>query len=354
MMFVPYYMHPLFKLEDRERYQNRWRDPGTGEENSTHQKVLEFIKQGGGKYFLDLAFSRRELPILEDDRDLKGINLSSIEQDFGGDRDNFKGINFRYAEFWNCHFKNAAFYSCSLEFVEFFNCTFENCGFAFVGFLGAKMEKCVFRQCDFAEHCSFESTTVVNSMFDGCFFGRQTPFQECFFDDLTSIKDMKMHSYHLTQVDTSPAALAGYFSSFQAAYEASGADELASKYYWEGRKAYTRHNTRGWQKGLAFTVEVLTGYGVKPQRPLVVMLLLYVAATALFAAAMPLKESIVFTAGALFTFGASSEHLNTFGYGGRLAYVALSFSGVSLVSLFVTSLANLWFRSKIPKQTIRP
>ncbi len=84
------------------------------------------------------------------------------------------------------------------------------------------------------------------------------------------------------------------------------------------------------------------------------MLLLYVAATALFAAAMPLKESIVFTAGALFTFGASSEHLNTFGYGGRLAYVALSFSGVSLVSLFVTSLANLWFRSKIPKQTIRP
>jgi hypothetical protein len=38
-MFVPHYMHPLFKLEDKERYQSRQGAPGTSEENSTHQKV---------------------------------------------------------------------------------------------------------------------------------------------------------------------------------------------------------------------------------------------------------------------------------------------------------------------------
>ena len=355
-MFVPFYKHPLFNLEERENCRKRWTDPKTGQKAASHQRVLALINQGAREDFLSDAFNNHELPVLDDCYDLRGFSFWQIVQDFAreGMGDHFKGINFKHSEFCDCHFKNAVFYSSSLEFVSLYNCTFEGCFFGFTRFLGAKIEKSNFIACDFAEACSFENVQILNSEFRACFLGEGTPFRECYFDDLTSVQDMKMCSYHFDKVITSKAALAGYYASFQSAYEASGSDELTLEYFYKGRQAFTWHNSKGWEKVVGMAIGLLTGYGLRPARPIIAMLLLYAIATWGYAVFMPLKESITFTGGALFTFGAGSEQMKDFGCLARIIYVALSFSGIVLSALFVTTLANLCFRQKIPIRTLKP
>lgn len=352
-MFVLHYTHPLFEARERERLRDRWTDAKTGQKTASYDKVLAGIRDGAGSDFLNIQFYDGQLPDLDNDRDLRGIQLSGVDKDFGPG-DTFKGLDFRYAEFWHCHLKNAVFYSCSLDFARFYNCTFENCAFAFTSFLAVRMEKCRFVDCDLPEACSLENVMAVNSTFDRCFFGPTTPFRDCYFDDLSAVTNLQLHSYHYgANVTTSLAALSGFFSSFQAAYEAAGVEELASKCFWEGRQAYTRHNTRGVAKVFSLLNELLSGYGTRPRRPLLAMVALYATGTAGYAQSMPLNESIVFTAGALFTFGAASEHLRGLGWIGRLYYVVLAFSGIALSALFVTSLAHRWFRPRIPAQTVQ-
>jgi hypothetical protein len=160
--------------------------------------------------------------------------------------------------------------------------------------------------------------------------------------------------YHFGEkVSTPKEALAGFHSSFQDAYEASGSQERALNSYWEGRKAYTRYNLKKEKLLVSLINELITGYGMKPLRPLVALGVVCFVATLLFSFSMPLNESMIFSAGALFTFGAAADHLKEFGFWGRLFYISLSFCGISLSGLFITCLANLWFRSKIPFQTIK-
>lgn len=353
-MFEPSYKHPLFNAKERENYRERWTDSSTGQE--TASRVLALIKQGAPEEFLRTPFYQRELPILENCDDLRGFCFDQIVQDFGGNGagSNFAGVDFTYSEFRHCHFRNAVFFSSSLRFVRLYNCTFERCVFAFTSFLGAQVEKCRFTACDFPEACSFENVEVRNSVFDECFLGETTPFRDCCFDDLTSVQNMNMRSYRHNMTSTSKAALAGYYASFQSAYEASGADEKASRYFWEGRKAFTRHNSDCWGKVVGMVNELLTGYGVRPARPLIAMLLLYVIAAILWTSVMPPRESMLFTAGALLTFGARSECLDHLGYWARIAYVGLAFFGIAFSALFVTTLANLWFRQRVPSRTIEP
>lgn len=352
-MFDSYYKHPLYRLEDKKKYRERWFDPATNMENESYKAILKMIEEGAGKHFLNIPFYRGELPVLEDDLDLKGFKFWKLETDFSDGGDNFRGIDFSYGDFMHCHFKEAVFQSATMNFATLYSCTFEDCVFIPTTFLGSTFEKCRFINCDFPERCSFENVTFINSEFDGCFLGATTPFRECFFDDQTYVKNRKPHSIHFGErLSTPAAALSGYFASFQAAYEAAGAEELAEIFRWEARKAFTRYNQIGWRRAVSLFNEAITGYGSRPLRPLIAMAFVYALSTLLFSLAMPLKESIVFTAGAFFTFGAASEHLKDFSYAGRLVYVGLSFCGIILSALFVTSLANLWFRSRVPAQTI--
>ena len=353
-MFVAFYKHPLFNPEERAICRKRWTETPAGQE--TASRVLGLIREGAQEEFLNNPFYHNELPILENSYDLNGFRFYQVEQDFAGEGagDNFKGIDFKHSQFSHCHFINAVFYSSSLEFVTLFNCTFERCIFGFTSFLGAKIERCKFIECDFVESCSFENVEILNSVFDKCFLGETTPFRECYFDDRTLVQNMKMRSYHSAGTFTPNVALAGYYASFQSAYEESGADELASNYFWKGRQAFTRHNSDMRGKVVGVVNELFTGYGVKPIRPIIAMLLIYAIATCLWTIAMPLEESILFTAGALFTFGAGSEHLKDFGCWARIVYAGLSFCGIVFSGLFVATLANLWFRQKIPKQTVKP
>lgn len=355
-MFVPYYTHALFDPSERTKCRERWTGSRAG--GCSYTEIVErLLNEGAEEGFLHEAFGRGELPILDHGSDLRGFHFWKIDQDFrrdGNCGDNFKGLDLSYSEFWHCHFKNAVFYSSSLAFTEFYNCTFEDCAFAFTGFLGAKIRKSRIVRCDFAEPCSLENVSMIDSVFDECFLGETTPFRDCFFDDLSSVRNMRTESYHYKGVLMQKSALAGYFASFQSAYEAAGAEERALRSYFEGRKAFTRYNTNLLGKLGGFAAEIFAGYGVKPLRAFAVLIMLYVSATAFFAAAsVPLKESLVLAAGALFTFGAGADRLMRFGYPETIVYICLSFSGIALTALFVTTLANRWFRGRIPSQTIK-
>ena len=353
-MYVQPYKHPLNKSALRKRVRERWNDPKSGRESPYYELVLSLIKEGGGKHFLNYAFYRGELPILKDDLDLRGLKLWQIDQDFREGGDNFKGISFAYGEWWHCKFKNCVFYSCDLDFLEAYGCTFEKCAFVFTHFVGAKFEKCTFIDCDFGEPCSWENGTFLNTKFERCFLGQTTPFNECLFDDRTAISNMLPHSPHFGEkVSTPKEALSGYYQSFLAAYEASGSEELASKYYWEARKAYTRYNLAGFKRVLSLFNEAITGYGSRPLRPLAALVLAFIFGVLVFSTKVKFEDSLLLTAGAIFTFGASTSLLEPLGVWWRLLYISLSFAGVTGTAMFITSLANLWFGSKVPTPTVK-
>ncbi len=353
-MYVQPFKHPFFKVKSREEVRARWTDPDTNRDSSSYDVVIAGIEEGAGKHFLNGPFYRGELPILKDDLDLRGLKLWKIDHDFSSGGDNFKGISFNHGEWWHCNFRNCVFFGCSLDFLEAYNCTFEKCAFVFTHFVGAKFEKCSFVDCDFGEPCSWENGNFLNTTFEGCFLGRTSPFNECRFDDRTTVSNMLPHSPHYGEkVSTPNEALSGYYSSFQSAYESSGAEELANSYYWKARKAYTRHNLKGFRRFVALVNEVLTGYGRRPLRPLLMIGLAF--ASGVFAFSFPLKfeDSLLLTAGALFTFGASTGLLEKLGVGWRLLYIFLSFVGVTGTAMFITSLATLWFHSKVPNPTVK-
>ncbi len=352
-MFIQPYKHPLYRIDQREKYRNRWIDSETNQETESYKTVIALINEGAGKHFLNDLFYRNRLPELESDLDLKGLKLWKIELDFG-DRDNFKGISFAHGEWWHCNFINCVFYSCDLDFLEAYGCTFNKCAFVFTHFIGAKFRNCNFIDCDFGEPCSWENGEFINTVFESCFLGQTTPFSDCYFDDRTKVTNMRTYSPHFGQKVSMPnEALSGFFNSFLKSYEASGSVELENKYFWEARKAFTRYNTAGSAKILSLANELVTGYGRKPLRPLAALFLVHVVGVLIFSIKVSFADSLLLTAGALFTFGAGTTHLEQFGVGWRLFYIFLAFFGVTGTAVFITTLANLWFSSKVPTPTVK-
>jgi len=349
-MYIPFYTHPSFSEEERRNLRNRWNDPQTGEETASLRLVKQLIAAGAKEEFLNEPYYSGRLPVIEYDGDLRGLHFWELEQDFGGDYAgaNFKGIDLSHSEFYHCHIRNAVFYSSSLRFAQFVNCIFEQCTFAFTAFLGSTIRNSVFTGCEFQEACCFENVKIVNSQFNKCFLGETTPFNDCWFDSLTGITELQLRSSRCRNAKADKAALAGYYSSFQNAYEASGSYDVAHDQLWKGRQAFTRYNLNGRDRIIGLLNEALTGYGMRPLRPLIAMAAVYAVAAGVSTLWMPLIESMTFVAGAMFTSGTGSEHLKEFGFVGRLFYASLSFLGVGLMAAHVTVLANVWFHKKVP------
>jgi hypothetical protein len=110
-------------------------------------------------------------------------------------------------------------------------------------------------------------------------------------------------------------------------------------------QAVTRHNSdTRLARGFGFSKEWLAGYGVRPFRVLAAMLgALLISATA-FSIALGNADGLLLAAGALFTFGAKADLLDGLGLMYRVLYVFTAFAGISLTAMFITVLANVWFR----------
>jgi hypothetical protein len=348
-MFTQFYNHPLFNEEECKKFRERWKEDDSGRDSYEYNLVRKLIaEEGAGKHFLNYDYHNGNLPCTEYEGDLRGFHWWKIERDFKDTGDTFRGIDFTYSKFWHSEVENAVFASGNLDFTKHYKMTFKNCIFAFSNFLGATFENCKFINCDFAEPCNFESAKFVNTEFDSCFFGEVTPFSHCSFDELTLIKNTQMKSNVFKNVEMKKDALSGLYKSLSEGYENGGAFEKSEDFFWKAKKSYTRYNTKGLSRIFLIINELLTGYGTKPLRPFIVMILCYLSAVAVFTKYIALKDSIVFSAGAFFTFGAESHHIQNFGILGRAFYVFLSFVGISMTALFITTLANNLFKSRIP------
>ncbi len=342
-MFTPIHLVPQYDRDAAERYQGRWE---THDGQALRDKVLGMIRQGAGEDFLQWEFEHGGLGFLESMADLKGLKIFNEDITFP-DGDSFEGIDFSYSEFYHSKFRNAAFIS-AFRFSRIYNCEFINCVFAFNGFYGTTLEKVKFINCDFFEQNSFTNCQLLDVQFQGCFIPENI-FFDCRFDESTAVNELAPKPIRMTAsgLVLEKSHRAGIYKGIKEAYTAGGAVAKAREYFFKQMKAVTRYNTQGfWRKAWSYFFEYVAGYGVKPHRVLFTMCVVYLLSLLVFLQRYGLSDALLLTAGAFFTFGASSDLVREGPAFWQVFYVATSFLGISLTALFVTVLANVWLRER--------
>jgi hypothetical protein len=341
-MFTPRHLLPQYNLKVSEKYRDRW---DTKEGEQILKEIFERIrKDGGGKYLL-VGILDKYPSFLEDEYDLKGIKFINEDIDFPC-IDNFKVINFSYSSFYHSKFKNACFYVTHFTFSTIYNCQFENCIFSFGGFFGSTLEKVNFINCEFIDEFRITNCNFKTVEFQNCFFTSNI-FSDCKFDETTIIYDPMEKSIRTSQGNTEldKREIAGIFKGIREGYIAGDVIEKERNYFFKERQAVTRYNTKGrWKKLTSYFLEMVAGYGIKPLRVLVALIISFIIFSAIFMMELGFSEGILLSAGAFFTFGANSHLLSTLSPFFKIFYIMESFLGISLMAMFITVLANYWFR----------
>ncbi len=344
-MFTQIYLLPQYNIKELNKYRDRWDD---SDGHQLQDKILGLIRDGAGEDFLQRDFEQGNLRFLENMWDLKGINIFREQIDFPLTTDNFEGIDFSYCSFHHSTFKNATFLNTFLSFSKLYNCEFMNCTFLFVSFYGATLEKTKFINCDFIEHNSITNCDLREVKLENCFIPTNL-FFDCKFDEQTTIDTPLDKSSRKpgSNLKLSKSDLAEIFKGIKEGYTAGGVIKQARMYFFKERKAITRYNTKGLREKIAgFILELLTGYGIKPLRVLLAIFTIFLIFSAVFIAKIGFSEGIILSAGAFFTFGANTNYLQTSSGLLKFIYIAEAFFGISLIALFITVLANYWFREK--------
>lgn len=305
------------------------------------------IGDGAGEDFLQWDFEQGNLGFLENMWDLKGIRISNKQINFPA-ADNFEGIDFSFSSFYHSNFKNATFLNTFLSFTELYNCEFMNCTFLFTSFYGAPLEKIKFINCDFIEHNSITNCDLREVKLENCFIPTNL-FVDCKFDEQTVINNLldKPTRKPGDSLKLSKDNLAEIFKGIKEGYIAGSVIKQARMYFLKERKAITRYNTKGLREKMrGYFLESIAGYGINPFRVLLTMLMVFLIFSVVFSAKIGFSEGILLSAGAFFTFGANTQYLQTLSGFLKVIYIAEAFLGISLMALFITVLANLWFREK--------
>jgi uncharacterized protein YjbI with pentapeptide repeats len=304
------------------------------------------IREGAGEDFLQWEFENHKLGFLESLWDLKGINIHGENLNFEGEGSGwFEAIDFSYAQFYHSTFRRAAF-NCAFNFARIYKCEFIDCTFSFNGFYGATLEKVKFTNCNFIEHNSFANCNLQAVEFKNCFIP-ETIFGDCRFDANTTMNDPIEKSLRTWNLIFDKKQLAAIFQDVKEGYSAGGVVKQARKYFFRQNQAITRHNSDGvWDCFVGYFLEFLTGYGVRPLRVLGVLILLVIAGTAIFSRQVGFANALILTAGGFFTFGGYIDLLKGLSIWYRFLYICTAFLGMFLTGLYVTVLANVWFRER--------
>ena len=183
-----------------------------------------------------------------------------------------------------------------------------------------------------------------------CFYPKNI-FNDCKCDDLTVLGEpLKAYSRNPnTSLNLDSKHYAEIYKSFKDAYAAGGVLDRSRQYYFKQRQAETRYNSRNVSEKVGgYFLENVAGYGIKPFRVLVAMILLFLLGFAAFhlLGKIGISDSLFITAGAMFTFGANVNQVNELGIGFHILYVLISFFGIALSALLITVLANIWFKDR--------
>ena len=340
-MFTPIDRLPQFDPEARTKYQERWDDQ---DGQTLRETILAMIRVGAGEDFLQGDFEAGRLGFLENMHDLKGLNIFQEQFNFPGG-DTFENIDLSYAQLWHSSFTNAVFMT-NMAFTKAYNCEFKSCIFTFNHAYGATFEKCRFVECEFVENNTFTNCSLRDVAFENCFMPTRV-FFDCSFDQLTRIGDSASEPFRMKpdSFPVDPKKLSDVLGGIEEAYRAGGVTTRAREYFFRRMQAVTRYNSdTRLARGFGFLKEWLAGYGVRPFRVLGAMFgALLISATA-FSIAVGNADGMMLAAGALFTFGAKAHLLDGLGLMYQVLYVLTAFVGISLTAMFITVLANVWFR----------
>lgn len=337
-MFTEIHLIPNLSRLDIEKLKERW-------EPNLQSIVEKLINEGAGENFLQTKAMEKHWRLLKDEYDLRGFELKQFSKKFEL-ADNFKGLDFSYARFVNSTFTNATFCSVTFDFAEFINCKFINCNFVFGRNYASRFKNCQFENSEFVErayslNCKYESTIFINTFFNRPYFN------DCSFDMLTKIEEERFETSKIVNAKMPDLEKGEFYKGIMNAYRAGGVIDKYIKYNIESNKLETRLNSEGLIKLYRFANEYITGYGLKPQRVLISIFLLFLIFTLVHVFYFTNKDNVIsFSAGAFLTYGAFSEYLKEANTFIKIWYVVESFFGLSSIALFITVLANRIFISK--------
>ncbi|MBA7581803.1 hypothetical protein ES708_23714 [subsurface metagenome] len=92
--------------------------------------------------------------------------------------------------------------------------------------------------------------------------------------------------------------------------------------------------------------EFITGYGIRPIRVLLSMLLFFILFSSVFIYKLGFAKGILLSAGAFFTFGTNANYLQFLSDWFTVIYIIEAFTGILMIALFVVVFTNLWFTEK--------
>jgi hypothetical protein len=343
-MFTPIHLLPRVDPEKRDLYQQRWeKDEGP----DLRKKILQMIRDGAGEDFLQWEFENHQLGFLESMNDLKGINIFEENFNFEGEDSGwFEAIDFSYAQFYHSKFRSAEFSPATLNFARIYNCEFVDCTFGFAGFYGSTLEKVKFTNCNFIEQNSFTNCDLRAVEFKNCFIP-ESIFGDCRFDASTTVNDPIEKSHRAWNLTFDKKQLATIFQDLKEGYSAGGVVKQARKYFFRQNQATTRYNSGGLRDSfVGYLLEYLTGYGVRPLRVLMALILFVALGVGIFSPQVGFEDALILTAGGFFTFGGYVDLLKCLSIWYRVTYICTAFLGMFLTGLYVTVLANVWFRER--------
>lgn len=348
-MFVPRHLLPKYSPSDAKRYQERWDD-----HRPERDCVFALIRDGAGEDFLQGYVDGGPLDgFLEDYLDLRGIHFFDEKIEFP-DGDTFENIDFQHAMFHHSKLRNALF-AAYLDYCRFYNCEFDECIFAMGSCFATTFEKCVFRRCDFARHfvftncdfidCEFESYTAGEALFRDCRFDAQTLAAE------PSPEPFRMAGGYAPDSLLQDPERTTFYGEIEAAYQAGKVPSLRKKYHLLARQAFGRHNAKGFAKASNLVNRYVAGYGVRVQAPILLALIVVIGFAIGFVTVGPRPYSSAEAFGVVSR--ALTNSVNAFAglpvesASGNLAALLVSAErllGLIWLPIFITVLANVWFR----------
>jgi len=343
-VFTPIYLLPQFDAKESAKYQDRWHDHAN---KNTADIIIKMIRNGAGEDFLQQDFESGNLGILEHMQDLKGIIISGEDINFPKN-DNFEGIDFTYARFFNSKFTGATFVGgTSLRFAKIANTEFINCIFLNTDFYGTELIKVNFINCDFIYNDKITNCELKEVKLEKCFTSYRL-FFDCKFDEQTVIdeplktpsntswKSEKLNSKSLSEI----------YKGIKEGYLGGEVIKQSKNYFFKEKQAITRYNANCKNKITGYFHEYITGYGISPLRVLITMMIIFIVFTLIFIGKTDCLNGLLLSAGAFFTFGANIDYLKDMCTVFKIFYILEAFFGIASMALFITVLANLWFRER--------
>lgn len=338
-MYTSIYLLAQTNSEKSKAFQSRWK---TKQGIIIKQNILEHMRNGKLRGYMEHEFAANKLPILEHDKDLRGILIA--DEDFRNcPRDMLKEFDFSFAYIMSTSFKDLDLNQANFSFTSLYHVTFVNCLFSHTTLYANYLENVMFIGCDFLNRNNIRNCRLSNVQFQHCFL-ESNVFHSCRFDEQTSINKLAQHSRHTkTPIRFNPRGLPDLYKGIKEAYKYGSVIKKSNDYYFLERQAVTRYLVDNkFEKISNYFLELVAGYGIRPLRVFVWMMALFIIFSLIFVAKMGYPEGLLLSTGAYFTNGVSSQGLAAAGVFYQSLFILESFLGIMFTTLFVTVMANLW------------